>query len=131
MQPNLEALLFDVDGTLADTEEVHRQAFNLAFTGAGLDWYWSEDLYHELLKVTGGRERIRFYLQRDRPEFELPDDADGFTSCLMMRMDLSRICINRKRPCIRACLQMAGYHYDPVSNGLSRRRMTAGCDWLS
>lgn len=82
MQPNLEALLFDVDGTLADTEEVHRQAFNLAFTGAGLDWYWSEDLYHELLKVTGGRERIRFYLQRDRPEFELPDDEDGFIADL-------------------------------------------------
>ncbi len=67
MQPKLQALLFDVDGTLADTEEVHRQAFNAAFSAAGLDWVWSRDLYHELLAVTGGKERIRFYLDRDRP----------------------------------------------------------------
>jgi len=82
MQQDLQALLFDVDGTLADTEEVHRQAFNMAFKAAGLDWYWSEELYHGLLKVTGGRERIRFYLQRDRPGFELPEDADGFIAGL-------------------------------------------------
>ena len=82
MQHELQALLFDVDGTLADTEEVHRQAFNAAFQTAGLDWYWSEDLYHELLQVTGGRERIRFYLQRDCPAFELSEDLDDFIAGL-------------------------------------------------
>lgn len=58
----LVALLFDVDGTLADTEEIHRQAFNAAFRDAGLDWLWDRELYHKLLTVTGGKERIRYYL---------------------------------------------------------------------
>ena len=82
MTTKLNALLFDVDGTLADTEEVHRQAFNAAFAEAGLDWTWSADLYHELLAVTGGRERIRYYLERQRPDFELPPDAEAFIAVL-------------------------------------------------
>jgi len=55
----LQALLFDVDGTLSDTErDGHRVAFNMAFKAAGLDWYWDEALYGDLLAVTGGKERI-------------------------------------------------------------------------
>jgi HAD superfamily hydrolase (TIGR01509 family) len=54
----LAALIFDVDGTLAETEELHRYAFNTAFAEAGLDWVWSENDYGELLKTTGGKERI-------------------------------------------------------------------------
>lgn len=52
------ALIFDVDGTLAETEEVHRQAFNDAFVTAGLDWHWGRTIYKELLQVAGGKERI-------------------------------------------------------------------------
>src|SRR3954451_16398877 len=59
-----EALIFDVDGTLADTEEVHRQAFNLAFGACRLDWIWDVALYGELLQVTGGKERIASYIER-------------------------------------------------------------------
>jgi len=59
-----EALIFDVDGTLADTEEVHRQAFNLAFGACRLDWIWDAALYGELLEVTGGKERIASYIDR-------------------------------------------------------------------
>ncbi|WP_064742094.1 HAD-IA family hydrolase [Inquilinus limosus] len=58
----LEAILFDVDGTLAETEEVHRQSFNAAFRAAGLDWHWSREQYRELLAVTGGKERIGRFL---------------------------------------------------------------------
>ncbi|WP_088346687.1 MULTISPECIES: HAD-IA family hydrolase [Rhodomicrobium] len=58
----LQAIIFDVDGTLAETEEVHRAAFNRAFADAGLDWHWSEALYGDLLKVTGGKERLAFYI---------------------------------------------------------------------
>lgn len=61
----LEALIFDVDGTLADTErDGHRPAFNAAFAESGLDWFWDEALYGELLAVTGGKERMRFYAER-------------------------------------------------------------------
>jgi HAD superfamily hydrolase (TIGR01509 family) len=58
----LRALIFDVDGTLADTEETHRQAFNHAFLRFGLAWEWGRPLYRELLKVSGGKERIAHYL---------------------------------------------------------------------
>lgn len=60
----LEALIFDVDGTLAETErDGHRPAFNAAFADVGLGWEWSEALYGELLSVTGGKERIRHYIE--------------------------------------------------------------------
>lgn len=73
MNTVLEALLFDVDGTLADTEDFHRQAFNAAFAEAGLDWSWDEGLYKALLAVTGGKERIRYYLDSYLPEVDMPD----------------------------------------------------------
>lgn len=60
----IEALIFDVDGTLADTEEVHRQAFNDAFSAHGLEFRWSRELYAELLQVTGGKERLAAFLDR-------------------------------------------------------------------
>lgn len=75
----LEALIFDVDGTLADTErDGHRIAFNMAFEKAGLDWDWSEALYGELLAVTGGKERMRFYLEKFNTKFEKPENFDDF-----------------------------------------------------
>ena len=60
----IEALIFDVDGTLADTEEVHRQAFNDAFSSHGLEFRWSRELYAELLQVAGGKERLAAFLRR-------------------------------------------------------------------
>jgi HAD superfamily hydrolase (TIGR01509 family) len=58
------ALIFDVDGTLADTEELHRQAFNEAFFACGVDWRWGPALYADLLQITGGKERISEYISR-------------------------------------------------------------------
>ncbi len=55
----IEALIFDVDGTLAETEEAHRAAFNAAFVDAGMDWKWSQNDYRILLKTTGGKERMK------------------------------------------------------------------------
>ena len=55
------ALIFDVDGTLAETEEVHRRAFNAAFVRANLGWCWGREVYKDLLRVAGGKERIRAF----------------------------------------------------------------------
>lgn len=63
----LSALIFDVDGTLSETEDVHREAFNQAFEELGLDWNWDRELYHQLLRVSGGKERIGHYLATDAP----------------------------------------------------------------
>lgn len=75
---SLRALIFDVDGTLADTEQAgHRVAFNDAFAEAGLPWVWDADRYDELLQVTGGKERMRFYAGDFDPEFLEREDADA------------------------------------------------------
>jgi HAD superfamily hydrolase (TIGR01509 family) len=68
--PSLQALIFDVDGTLAETEELHRAAFNQTFPAfpETADWHWSHDLYAALLATTGGKERIAAYWRRQRPE---------------------------------------------------------------
>ncbi|HEY9907510.1 MAG TPA: HAD family hydrolase, partial [Thermosynechococcaceae cyanobacterium] len=71
----LQALIFDIDGTLADTErDGHRVAFNRAFAETGLDWEWSVSLYQDLLEVTGGRERIQFYQQNYCADRPIPED---------------------------------------------------------
>ena len=71
----LQAILFDVDGTLADTErDGHRVAFNLAFRDAGLDWHWDVATYGELLTVTGGKERIRYFIETHDPALPAMDD---------------------------------------------------------
>ena len=64
---SLQALIFDVDGILADTESAHRAAFNDAFKEFGLDWHWSEALYTKLLDVSGGKERILHYWRSVQP----------------------------------------------------------------
>ena len=73
----LRALIFDVDGTLANTERHgHLPAFNAAFAEVGLPWHWDDTFYGTLLDVTGGKERIRYYAEkfdpatRARPDFE-------------------------------------------------------------
>jgi HAD superfamily hydrolase (TIGR01509 family) len=63
----LEALIFDVDGTLAETEEAHRQSFNEAFAAVGVDWSWDKELYRKLLQVTGGKERLQHYIDAWKP----------------------------------------------------------------
>ena len=67
-----EAFIFDVDGTLAETEGIHRRAFNAAFTEVGLDWYWDHGTYKKLLRTAGGKERIRAF-DRMNPRVSLSE----------------------------------------------------------
>jgi len=82
----LKALIFDVDGTLADTErDGHRVAFNLAFQDAGMDWNWGVECYGDLLAVTGGKERMRYYAERHDTAFLAQPDADEIIKTLHAR----------------------------------------------
>ena len=87
MMASLEALLWDVDGTLADTEqEGHRPAFNAAFAAMGCDWYWSPQDYDRLLRVGGGQERLRAWMAtRDDWPAEARRDPDGWVRQLHAR----------------------------------------------
>lgn len=58
-----KAMIWDVDGTLVDSEELHRFAFNRAFDEFGLEWHWDIQEYSKLLEITGGKERIRHYVR--------------------------------------------------------------------
>ena len=70
----LKALIFDVDGTLADTESAHLAAFNHAFAEQGLDWHWDVTLYTGLLEISGGKERMLHYWKHVHPDMK---DIDG------------------------------------------------------
>jgi HAD superfamily hydrolase (TIGR01509 family) len=82
MSAELRALIFDVDGTLADTEEFHRRAFNTVFAAAGLTWWWNRNEYRELLRVAGGRQRIRAYAEREDAETAARPDFDALIAAL-------------------------------------------------
>jgi HAD superfamily hydrolase (TIGR01509 family) len=82
----LRALLFDVDGTLADTESLgHRPAYNRAFRELKLPFRWGPKLYRKLLQQPGGRERIRHFLTRYSSKLgaekaDIVADLDGFVA---------------------------------------------------
>lgn len=79
----LKALIFDVDGTLAETEkDGHRVAFNLAFENVGLPWRWNVDLYSSLLEIGGGKERLRHYITHYQPDFITKEPLDQFIRSL-------------------------------------------------
>ena len=79
----LKALLFDVDGTLAETErDGHRVAFNQAFRAAGLDWDWDVSLYGKLLAITGGKERIRYFINEYQPPYPPQTDENAWIKSL-------------------------------------------------
>lgn len=86
MPAELKALIFDVDGTLADNErDGHRVAFNQAFREAGLGWKWDVPTYDILLEVFGGKERIRYFIERYEPRFDVPADLDAWIRALHER----------------------------------------------
>ena len=82
----LRALIFDVDGTLAETEEAHRKAFNDTFKSWGLDWYWDEKLYRILLETGGSKERIVHFASRYKPD-DYPAITDSSETILKMYQD--------------------------------------------
>ena len=80
----LKCLMFDVDGTLANTEEAHRQAFNAIFKQTGLDWHWDQPTYKRLLRVSGGVERMLHFMDENQLSLDT-DDVTGFVKDMHKR----------------------------------------------
>lgn len=72
----LAALIFDFDGTIAETErDGHRVAYNAAFADARVLWEWDVPTYGDLLAIAGGKERLEHYIARKRPDIAASDRA--------------------------------------------------------
>jgi len=85
-EDKLKGLIFDVDGTLAETEQAgHRIAFNRAFEELGLDWNWDEAVYDDLLQVFGGKERVRHFIDEHLAGFIVEGDLNDFIGDLHRR----------------------------------------------
>jgi HAD superfamily hydrolase (TIGR01509 family) len=80
----LRALIFDVDGTLADTESVHLAAFNHAFEQAGMGWHWDLAQYTQLLDISGGKERMLHHWRSLQPD--LKELAGGAVEATINRL---------------------------------------------
>lgn len=113
----LTTLLFDVDGTLADTErDGHRVAFNKAFNEADLDWDWSVELYGQLLAVTGGKERIRFFVE----DFLADYIANNTFRSEMPNEDLQAFAARMHKRKTHFYLEMLQNGEIPLRNGVER-----------
>ena len=99
----LDALIFDVDGTLAETEELHRRAFNAAFAEAGLGWLWSVGAYRDLLRTTGGKERIAVHAASIGLPLATQDIAALHARKTAIYADLVARGDLRPRPGVRGC----------------------------
>ena len=83
----LRAILWDVDGTIAETErDGHRVAFNRAFADAGLPWCWDVERYGELLRIAGGYERLMHDLERRAAEGSVAPMQDAERAALARRV---------------------------------------------
>ena len=140
---SLQAVLWDVDGTLAETErDGHRVAFNQAFEEAGLDWRWDEALYGELLRITGGRERILHFLRERADAPPTSDERESLARRLHQRKnaiygDLVRHAALPLRPgvaelmaeCAEAGLRMAIVTTTSRSNVEALMGVHLGAQW--
>jgi len=93
----LEALIFDCDGVLVDTErDGHRVAFNKAFAEKGLNIEWDVTLYGELLKISGGKERMRHYLDKNGWPLDATDKDEFIKGLHRLKTDLFMQIIERE-----------------------------------
>lgn len=99
MTKQLQALIFDCDGVLVDTErDGHRVAFNQAFAKKGLNIEWDVQIYGDLLKVAGGKERMRHYFNSNQWPDNITDKIDFIkdlhrlkTECFMQIIESSQL----------------------------------------
>ena len=112
----LQALLWDVDGTLAETErDGHRVAFNTAFEALGLRWHWDVARYGRLLRIPGGRERLLAAMAEETDAPVLTTERDALARELHRRKNAAYATLVNEgaitlRPGVRELLDEATQH---------------------
>ena len=125
----IQCLIFDFDGTLAETEEVHRNAFNKAFNSNKLNWYWDQHIYKKLLQIAGGKERIEFYnksISSNSKQISSKDIEEiHFQKTKFYSQSVSQGLV-QLRPGIRELLEKAKYNKKKIaiSTSTSRENVT-------
>ena len=148
----IRAIVFDVDGTMAETEELHRRAFNEAFAERGLGWIWDRPTYARLLATTGGRERIAAHasslgmtvdaasIHRCKTDIYKRLLRDGGIEERFQRLDCTACGLSRKAGCSRVmyAVHLSSVRSDHPSvgppthdTGLSHRNDAIGQTLLS
>ncbi len=125
----VRCLIFDLDGTIAETEEAHRKAFNKAFQSNKLNWHWDQNIYKKLLQVAGGKERIEFYNKSflsDSKQISRKDiDEIHFQKTQFYSQSVSQGFV-QLRPGMRELLEKAKYNKKKlaISTSTSRDNVT-------
>ena len=116
---DLAALIFDFDGTIAETErDGHRVAYNLAFADERTPWTWDVPTYGELLAIAGGKERLDYFIARERPELPGTERAtlverlhatkrhhfDGLADALQFRPGIVRLIAEARAAGVRCAI---------------------------
>lgn len=97
MRTTLSALIWDVDGTVAETErDGHRLAFNQAFEEFGLPWRWDVQTYGALLRVTGGFERLLYDMRSRAQAPSSPRERDRLAHSVHRRKNELYACLMKK-----------------------------------
>jgi HAD superfamily hydrolase (TIGR01509 family) len=104
----LQAILFDLDGTIAETETIHLQCFNEAFYHFGLPYRWTFEEYRSLLEIADGQERILHYLKKLNNPPDHPDDLAAGLHKLKNELYVERMKAGfQVRPGVRRLLEEA------------------------
>ena len=121
----IQCLIFDFDGTLAETEEAHRNAFNKAFNSNKLNWYWDQHIYKKLLQIAGGKERIEFYnksISSNSKQISSKDIEEiHFQKTKFYSQSVSQGLV-QLRPGIRELLEKAKYNKKKIAISTSTSR---------
>ena len=121
----IKCLIFAFDGTLAETEEAHRNAFNKAFNSNKLNWYWDQHIYRKLLQIAGGKERIEFYNKSFSSNSKQISSKDIEEIHLQKTKFYSQSVIQglvQLRPGIRELLEKAKYYKKKIAISTSTSR---------
>ncbi len=121
----IQCLIFDFDGTLAETEEAHRKAFNKAFNSIKLNWHWDQPIYKKLLQIAGGKERIEFYnksFSSNSKKISSKDIEDiHLQKTKFYSQSVAKGCV-QLRPGIRKLLEIAKYNKKELAISTSTSR---------